>query len=479
MATDSQQATSAHGGARWLPAVVVLLAVGVLGLIGGWWWSLREAERLHEDLAFHEKRLALLDREIQRLQSVAENLKESDGAQTRERKLLAIQEAVVRQRGLPLLKPITFRTLPREALGGVILGEIERQYPGTRIEDIRDAWAALGLVPASLDLRGVYMGLLTEQIAAYFDQHAGELCTFEGTDLDLLQDRIILAHELTHALQDQHFHLAKLPLELRGNDDVVLAVQSLVEGDATLLMSLYAMDNLSPQGIGQLVQSMVVQRMASFASAPRYLRGLLTFPYLRGQEFCAELFADGGFRAIDRAYGDLPESSEQILHPEKYLMEPRDRPVKIAWPDAPLLGEEPVEDNVLGEFGVREMLAARLSTAVANKAAAGWGGDRYRTYRVSGGGVAAVLETVWDTTEDAQEFFDALTNAVRGSATAGEGTGPEGEGGDSAGEPPGVWRMGDRRVVWIRAPDARWREALWEFVKNAGEAGTRVEQGGS
>jgi hypothetical protein len=227
---------------------------------------------------------------------------------------------------------------------------------------------------------------------------------YEDATLDNAQNRVVLAHELTHALQDQHFSLKKLPLEIKDNDDRAVAASALVEGDATLVMSEFMLKNLSRQMVKDSVIASFTQNMKQLETAPRYLREMLVFPYLRGQEFCATLYGSGGYEAVSKAYANPPTSTAQILHPQKYLANPREEPIAIQWPKSKVKGEAPVGDNVVGEFGLRILFTEWLDAATAERAAAGWRGDRYLYYA---GGDAVVWKTVWASAEEAAEFFEA------------------------------------------------------------------------
>ena len=198
--------------------------------------------------------------------------------------------------------------------------------------------AALGLVPPNFPLKQTYIDLLGEQVAAFYDQHQHRLFMFEDAALSGAQNRIILAHELTHALQDQNFGLLKLPLEAKNNDDRAEAASALIEGDATLVMSQYMAQDLSWQTLTDTVGTSLTQNMAQLREAPRFLREMLVFPYLKGQQFCAAAFARGGFAALSAVYAHPPSSTAQILHPEKYFAEPREEPVPVVFPDPTLNG---------------------------------------------------------------------------------------------------------------------------------------------
>jgi hypothetical protein len=153
---------------------------------------------------------------------------------------------------------------------------------------------------------------------------------------------------------------------------------------------------------------MLGQPMDKMTQAPAYLRESLLFAYQQGQVFCMKLFDEGGFPGIDAAFRRLPESTEQILHPEKYV-EQKDPPVEVSWPAPPVSGWQKIGDNVAGELGVKLLLADQLPPGAAQQAAEGWGGDRYQVYKTGPEKFAVIWCTEWDSERDAKEFLKAYT----------------------------------------------------------------------
>ena len=353
---------------------------------------------------------------------MADKQREADAADVQKRRK-EIEASVERLRGLSFLQPVAYKEIPRTELPAILRAKLGQQVPDQEFDHTGVALAALGLIPRGTDLKKTYLGLLGEQVGAFYDQHSRELFTFTGQPLGNSQNQVILAHELTHALEDQHFHLANLPLEAKGNDDRVLAASALVEGDATLVMNRYMLGTLSAASIRESLVATVATDVRQLAAAPRFLRETLLFPYLRGQEFCQQLYDQGGWPALARAFEHPPASTSLILHPDRFLAEPSEQPATVELPDVNLLGEPPIDDNVLGEFGLRHWLSARLrDDAQATGIAAGWQGDRYLVY---GGAQAAsyVWETVWRSTGEAVAFGAAAAQALgsggNGSANVG------------------------------------------------------------
>ena len=315
-----------------------------------------------------------------------------------------VERQVEKIRGLEFKQPVDYAVLNRKEIKQTISQKLADVFSEEEFRHMTDAMAAIGLLPPKYPLREKYIDLLGEQVAAFYDQHQHKLVMYEDATLDNAQNRVVLAHELTHALQDQHFGLKALPLEIKTNDDRAAAASALVEGDATLVMSEFMLNNLSRQMVKDNLVASFTQNMKQLETAPRYLREMLVFPYLRGQEFCAALFGNGGYEAVSKAYANPPSSTAQILHPQKYMATPREDPIVIEWPATTVKGEKPIADNVVGELGLRILFAEWLDAATGERAAAGWRGDRYLYFA---GGEALVWKTVWATAEDAAEFFAA------------------------------------------------------------------------
>ena len=271
-----------------------------------------------------------------------------------------------------------------------------------------------------MDYGDFILRLLTEQVGGYFD--ADRKTLFIASWLPSQQQIPVMVHELTHALQDQYFNLGHLLEDDRKlqNDDEILAHQAVIEGDAVAVMLDYV---LEPSGrdfsqLPDLASVMRSQFTAAdaqyevFRSAPMYLKETLVFPYGYGAAFIQKAW--GKYQAwsqIDKLYPDLPASTEQIMHPEKYFGA-RDDPktVRIEHPQGSLGPEwKATYKNVLGEFSLYLMLRLYLPEEQAQKAAAGWGGDQVWLVESAAGNRAAVFDySVWDSKEDADEFYAAF-----------------------------------------------------------------------
>lgn len=267
----------------------------------------------------------------------------------------------------------------------------------------------LGLLPADFQLRNFIVKLLTEQVAGYYDPKTREFYLADWIDLDA--QRPVIAHELTHALQDQHFDLRRFEKWPRHDSDAELAAHALIEGDAMVTMLQYVMR--SPSRQLTMLKSLVAGGANStevYDKAPRVLRESIVFPYAQGSAFVGQLFGRGGWEMVSASYSKLPQSTEQILHPEKYFA--GEAPRKVALKDvAAALGAgwRMVEHDVNGEWGYYLILDEHLkSKDISQRAAAGWDGDRFALFTGPRAGEALVAQkTLWDTERDAEEFFDA------------------------------------------------------------------------
>jgi hypothetical protein len=383
----------------WLASLAV--ATTVVGALG------YQLHRQQAELDFTDHRTELLQSENARLlglltQSEKSSARAEDLAQRN-----AIEESIAKIRGLDFVQPVIYDVLSREGIKKTVAQKIDEQYTAADFKNIATGLSALGLLPPDYPLKQKYIDLLGEQIAAFYDQHKHKLFMFEDASLSTGQNRIILAHELTHALQDQHFGLLKLPIEVKNNDDLALAASALVEGDATLAMSDYMLRNFSLKALRENISGLFTQNMEQLQKAPRYLREMLVFPYLRGQEFCTAIQSRGSFDTLNEVYKNPPASSSQILHPEKYFA--HEQPVRVEFGDTAVLGQKPLADNVLGEMGVRILFSEWIDDATGKAASQGWRGDRYLVYD---DGRALVWRSAWASKEDAEKFRDALSAYV-------------------------------------------------------------------
>ena len=319
-----------------------------------------------------------------------------------------IERVVEDIRGLKFKHAVQYSVLGRADIKGALTKRLNAVFSDEEFAEQANALWRIGLLPEQYPLKDRLISLLGEQVAAFYDQHEHKLYMYDDASLESPMNQMILAHELMHAMQDQHVSLKSLPLEEKRNDDRAIGAASLIEGEATLVMSDFMMRNPSGRMVLDNLTAMFVQNMGELAKAPRMLRESLLFPYQDGLTFCLAGFKRRGWMAMDDAYKNPPRSSSQILHPEKFFRE-REEPIEIAWPDVKFQGKPAQWDNVLGELGIRILFADWHNDDVAAKASAGWRGDRYLSFE---SGDSFVWKTQWANQGEAAEFFQAEKDLI-------------------------------------------------------------------
>ncbi|MDP9378761.1 MAG: hypothetical protein M3Q29_01175 [Chloroflexota bacterium] len=325
----------------------------------------------------------------------------------------SIAREVSRLRGLPIRSEIREDYLTRDQLRERLEKDLAEEYKPADVEADERVLAAFGLAPENIDLRKLYVDLYSGQISGLYDPETQRMYVISsGRKLNALGE-LTYAHEVTHALQDQHFDLEKLAEQAeKRDDDASLALQSLVEGDASVLQyGDYLRTN--PDLRDDILQAIQEEQQDAQlpANVPPIIQETLTFPYEQGAIFVTTVRGgiQGSWKNVDAVYRDPPTSTEQILHPEKYL-QARDEPTKVQVPDlAPTLGAgwKKLEENMFGEFQSRVLLEGQLDLGDAKNAAAGWDGDEFALY-TRGEQEVVAWQTVWDSTRDAEEFAAAL-----------------------------------------------------------------------
>src|SRR5829696_2755630 len=313
-------------------------------------------------------------------------------------------------RELPVLTTVKSGAQSRAEIERMIIRNLDSDTTPAEMHAAEMVLRAFGLAPQDFAYRPFLIKLLKEQVAGYYDPKAQQFYLADWIELD--GQKPVMAHELTHALQDQHFNLKRFEKWPKGDSDAELAAHTLIEGDATLAMTLYMAKN--PLIALAFIRSLGAQEAASeqFKQAPRAVRFSLLFPYEEGSAWATQLYKRGGWEMVSQAFTRLPQSSEQILHAEKYFS--YEAPEKLTLPDfKSVLGPswKRVESDVNGEWGYYLILDEYINDATESKrAAAGWGGDRFVIYEsAQPGGTFVAQLTAWDTPEDAREFFEAYS----------------------------------------------------------------------
>lgn len=316
--------------------------------------------------------------------------------------------------------------------------DFDKANPPDEIRESEIFLKALGLLPADASLRDLYLELMGSRVAGFYDLEANEMFVVSRSGGIGPSEKATFAHEFVHALQDQHFGADRLVDEkvTKGQGDRTLAWRSVVEGDASIAQALWMQNNLTADELARVIEeSSDPETNAILNKAPAILRESLIFPYTAGAQFVIGVYLQGGWQAVDDLYRRLPESTEQILHPEKYAAGEAPRPVSLPVADiARSLGDgwTVADEDTAGEFLLSVWLRERgaggpapepgaspvPSPALSSGAAAGWGGDRTALFTGPGDAHAIVIATTWDTADDAAEFAAAARAAVRGLSGA-------------------------------------------------------------
>lgn len=363
----------------------------------------------------------------------------------------------LRQR--PFLRPVAARIMRRTDLQKYMVKELATELSPSDALFLDRAVKLFGLAPEKLDIEQMMLELFTEQVAGFYNSRTKELFliaerpaaqrslwarVFGPDEFDSEEQKATLSHEMAHAIADQHFDLNQFDRMTEDNEDASLAISALIEGEAMLVMmaemtrerdrSGQDVLRLKPQMVDRLFSMMSLTSVGggkAMRNAPPFFRRALVFPYHQGTVFLAHLANHGGWEAVDQALRFPPVSTEQILHPEKYLRpDLKDAPIRVAMPnwDDLLAGWKALGDDTLGEYQIRLLLHDQPD---GEQAAAGWGGDRYLVMqqplppvespaparssatksaaRAASDDALMLWHTTWDSNEDAREFASCYT----------------------------------------------------------------------
>ncbi len=335
-----------------------------------------------------------------------------------------VREAIVEleeSSGLPFKRLPVLEERSRDQVREFLERQFTEQLTPLEIAGTQEAYRRFGLLSDTLDLRVFLLDLLTEQVAGYYDPATKVLYVVKDASPDIRD--ITITHELMHALQDQHTPLDSVQ-SLEGDNDRVVAMQAVVEGQAVyeqLAVMVGGDIGLRLPGAWDQVREVIRSGQGSspkFAAAPMLLQETLLFPYINGSGFVRAVKEQ---RGGGKLYAPFAASTEQVMHPEKYLTDTPDLPTRITLA-APRGGALMHEDN-LGEFETRLLLFEHLRDLnTAARAAAGWDGDRYQVVNTGSSSSIGWL-SVWDSPVEAAEFRDAMQRAIERRFKPGNGTG--------------------------------------------------------
>ena len=332
------------------------------------------------------------------------------------RETIADVEAV---RGLKRQSQLQVLLLDDEAFTKTLRKKIEQEMTPVAVARERARWTAFNLAPPSADPAKVMLSVLDEQVAGFYDRQTKALTVranvpASAAALGSEGIRFVLAHEIEHALQDQHFGIPDLANE--PDDDTRLARLSLFEGDAQATMIAVAAYRAGkPVKLALAVASEAMKDMTAedllaksgfspqLLHAPAVVRDELLTPYVAGLKLVAEVHRRGGWALVNRMFQGAPSTMHEVLHPEAYLA--GERPAPVPFPAAPP-GLEIVSKGRMGEVGARLALSACVEDKVARDLVSAWSGDAYTIVRTAAGKLALIWSTSWS--DGAQSFANLL-----------------------------------------------------------------------
>jgi hypothetical protein len=331
--------------------------------------------------------------------------------------LATIETQVATMRGLQPRSDVQIKFLDRDALRQYLVDNFNRDYLPNERESDQKLQTMLGLLGPNDNLVQLLLQVLQEQVIGIYSVDDKTMYLVGDQSQIDANEKSTFAHEYTHALQDQYFDLTTLSPKHPDNDDRAAAAQAIIEGDAVLTQRLWSRANLSPDELNSLGQG---APDSSLLSAPLIVREQLLFPYTQGYAFVFQTYqAHNGYRSVDDVFRTPPDSTAQILHPEKYAAHVK--PVDVTLPDlAAAMGDgwRQVDSNVLGEFELQVATEQFTDHTRAMQGTSGWAGDRWQVLEKDGRD-ALVLQTTWDSETAAKAFFDtyglALDNRFGGA----------------------------------------------------------------
>ena len=305
-----------------------------------------------------------------------------------------IEAGIQDLRQLRFKQPVPLVVKSPDQAEAMMEADLMRDYGDNQLRVDAVAGALTGLFPPEIDLKAESLKLLKSEVAGFYDPHGKEMVLVEGgADLGIWNSaaqfmiqrdvvgEMLLAHELTHALQDQNFALESSLDKVKDDDDRTLALKSVAEGDATLAGFAYALGRMDDSTADALADNLKNLPQALAAEAPDTPEGLsapLLFQYSEGVRFVGEAYRRGGWAAVDALYRNPPQSSHQILHPALYFDHAAAQPrIELSGYDQIMNGWKKADDDTYGELLLRVILQRNLGKQSSEAGLASrWAADR-------------------------------------------------------------------------------------------------------
>ena len=324
--------------------------------------------------------------------------------------LARIETAVEAIRGITATRAVPRYTLDQAGLCAFLRESLARDNPPAQVAATEALYKQLDLMPAGASLEATYLDLLTSQVVGFYDQRSKAMYVVASSGAMGPAEEITYAHEFDHALQDQRFGLQAVVGDAKDQGDRTLARTALVEGDATLAMSLWAQRSLTPSQLMQIAGATDPASQAALNAAPAILRETLLWPYTQGLSYVLSAYqTSASFVGVDALWQHPPDTTAQLLHPDNLAS--REPAVAVTLPTglAKRLGAgwSVAMEDTLGELQLN-ILMRTGDPGAGSDPAAGWAGDRVALVEGPKGARAAVVDTAWDSATAAGSAFDQL-----------------------------------------------------------------------
>jgi hypothetical protein len=314
--------------------------------------------------------------------------------------------------GLPIRAQLKKRVISRPEIEKYLTENLHEEMTPAEIHAQEAELRAFGLVSREFKLEPFLIKFYTEQAAGFYDSKQKTMFIADWIPPEIQIPA--LAHELTHALQDQSWDLEKFMRAARANDDATNARQALVEGYATAAMfeqmtgSVQLADLPSIEPLLETSIQQTFEEFPTFASAPHFFRVQALFPYLQGTDFIQHGLKRGGWKSLNATFDHPPDSTKQIFQPGVYFDHQTLPTLTVARPAAIVgaTGLRFLTENVMGQLGYYSLLGQLISGDEAKSLGPGWMADRYLLYEYTGGtDYTLVSRTRWTSSETALAFF--------------------------------------------------------------------------
>jgi hypothetical protein len=289
---------------------------------------------------------------------------------------------------LPVREPLKRSVRSKDEIRAYLVRNMHEDQDSAKLHaDVRTL-ELLGLLPKDYPLEQKLIDLLTQQIAGVYDSKGREF--FIAASTPPAEQRVVMAHELTHALEDQSFHIQQWTKAAKGNDDAQFARDAVLEGSAMVAMMDYLLRDAAPsfRDLGSFDPALLLggtDDSPELNGVPLVLKDQLLFPYLAGAAFSAKVLeAHGGWTGLRYIFEKPPASTQQIMHPDLYLRGVQPEAVELPRMNGVVpRGWKKLDENIMGEFGMNQVIKQFLGKARADELAALWAGDRYAVYEQS------------------------------------------------------------------------------------------------